>query len=189
MDPAIAAEFKRLRDALEAANTRLSDAEARNVAQDARLAAQGEEIQQLKAWKAGLEASTASQLEPVLHFSKRWRLLMVACGLLALELAVKALMDRPEDAFTAERLLWASYSFVVFSNTCLVAAVLGNVRSFGSRAEKSVLILLGLLAGVAFFFPGYALASYEDEGTAARGKELIYLEQFTRSRYHLSSTK
>jgi len=173
MDPAIAAEFKRLRDALEAANTRLSDAEARNVAQDARLAAQGEEIQQLKAWKAGVEASTASQLEPVLRFSKRWRLLMVACGLLALELAVKALMDRPEDAFTAERLLWASYSFVVFSNTCLVAAVLGNVRSFGSRAEKSVLILLGLLVGVAFFIPGYALATYEDEDTAATGKEFM----------------
>ena len=190
MDPAIAAEFKRLRDALETTNTRLSDAEAKNVeqsakiiAQDARLATQGEEIQQLKAWgeeiqqlkawKASLEASTTSQLEPVLHFSKRWRVLMVACGLLAPGLAVKALMEKDKDPLTAEKLSWASYSFELFCWTCLVAAMLGNVRSIGSRVEKSVVILIGLLGGVVCFFPGYALATYEDEDTAAFGMGLM----------------
>mmetsp|Transcript_30410 Transcript_30410/g.60403 ORF Transcript_30410/g.60403 Transcript_30410/m.60403 type:complete len:414 (+) Transcript_30410:29-1270(+) len=177
MDPAIAAEFKRLRDALSATNTRLSDAEAKNVeqgakivAQDARLATQGEEIRQLKAWKASLEASTTPQLGPVLHFSRRWRVLMLAGGLFGPGLAVKALMEKDKDSFTAERLSWASYSFVIFSCTCLWAAVLGNVRRIGSRVEKSVLILISLLLGVTYFFPGYALASYEDEDTAAMGK-------------------
>ena len=122
------------------------------------------------AWKASLEASTTSQLEPVLHFSRRWRVLMLAGGLFAPGLAVKALMDRPEDAFTAEKLSWASYSFMVVSGACVTAALMGNVRSIGSRVEKSVLILIGLLLGVVFFFPGYALATYEDEGTAAMGK-------------------
>ena len=95
---------------------------------------------------------------------------MVACGLLAPGLAVKALMEKDKDALTAEKLSWASWSFVVVSCTCLIAAMVGNVRRIGSRVEKSVLILIGLLVGVAFFFPGYALTNYEDEGTAAFGK-------------------
>ena len=44
------------------------------------------------------------------------------------------------------------------------------MRSIGSRVEKSVLILIGLLVGVAFVIPGYALASYEDGWTAFYGK-------------------
>ena len=147
----------------------MADAEAKIIAQDARLAMQDEEIQVLKAWKASSEAS-APQLEPILHFAKMWRLLMVAGGLFAPGLGVKALVERSKDALTAEKLSWASYSFMMVSMTCLCAAVVGNVRSIGSRVEKSVLILIGLLFGVAQFIPGYALASYEDDDTAVKGK-------------------
>mmetsp|Transcript_14638 Transcript_14638/g.29845 ORF Transcript_14638/g.29845 Transcript_14638/m.29845 type:complete len:437 (+) Transcript_14638:157-1467(+) len=194
MDPEIAAQFKRLQEALEATNQRLEEKitaqeekisaqeekitaqeekisaqEEKITAQETKITDQQEEIQLLKAFKASLETST-TQLQPILRFSKRWRFLMLAGGLLAPGLAVKALMERSKDPFTAEKLSWASYSFVAFSGTCLVAAVLGNVRRIGSRVEKSVLILIGLLLGVTYFFPGYALASYEDEDTAAMGK-------------------
>ena len=174
MDPEIAAQFKFLQDALTATNERLADAETEISTTKAKLEEKDAEIQELKAWKASLEATT-TQLEPILRFSKRWRLLMLAVGLLAPGLAVKALMERSKDALTAEKLPWASFSFLMFSCTCLVAAAGGNMRSIGSRAEKSVLILLGLLFGAAIFIPGYALAIYEDEDTAAVSKRFMSL--------------
>jgi len=197
MDPEIAAQFKRLQEALEATNQRLEEKitaqeekisaqeekitaqeekisaqEEKITAQETKITDQQEEIQLLKAFKASLETST-TQLQPILRFSKRWRFLMLAGGLLAPGLAVKALLERAKDALTAERLSWASWSFIVFSSTCLFAAVLGNLRRIDSRVEKSVLILLGLLGGVAHFIPGYALASYEDKGTAFYGKAFM----------------
>ena len=123
----------------------------------------------LKAFKASVEAMM-TQEEPVLRFSKFWRLLMVAGGLFAPGLAVMALMEKSNDALSAEKLSWASFSFVVFSGTCLVAALVGNVRSIGSLVEKSTFTLLALLFGVAFFIPGFALVGYEDEDTAFTGK-------------------
>ena len=179
MDPDIAAQFKHLQDALEATIKRLTDAKAKNVAQNTKIAAldakaeeQNAEIQELKAWKASVEASTPQEA-PILSWVKRWRLLMVAGGLFTPGLAVAALMEKSKDALTAEKLSWASYSFGVFSFTCLTTAAGGNVRSIGSRVDKSVMILIGLLAAAVHFFPGYALAGYGDQDTAAKGKGIM----------------
>ena len=109
---------------------------------------------------------------PTLRFSKRWRFLLILGALLSPVLAARAILEKPNDALTASKLAWSSYSLIVFSMICAVAAALTNVRNIGNRSEKVAVTLCGLLIGAVAFLSGLSLAGDEDEDTAAAGKRM-----------------
>lgn len=98
------------------------------------------------------------------RFSRRWRTLLILGGLLAPGMAVKAILTK------SERWAWTSVSFIVCSCVSIFAAAFGNVRNWNNRSEKALVMLCSLGMGASSFLPGYALAGFDDEYTAAAGK-------------------
>ena len=175
MDPAaVQAALAKLEALTLTLEARLDESDKKVVAlehlkadHEARVKAAEDRIAELE---AKMEAMAPPDSEPALRWARRWRIIMLLGALLSPSMALGSLWYRSKDALAASKLAWASYSLIDFSSLCALAAALGNVRNIGSRVEKVLVVLCGLLVGTAFFFPGYALAGHDDEETATHGK-------------------
>ena len=136
---------------------------------------QAKEIQAIKGQLRELQPPAA---ELVFGWARRWSGLMGLGGLIGPGLGLGSVLSK--DALMASKMAWASASFLVFSVTCLIATTLGNVRNIGTRGEKALVCLCGLLGGAACFLPGYTVAGSEDEhatywGWLAMGVGVLYM--------------
>ena len=170
---ALEAENKSLKAGKAEQDRRVTELEERNEQQEKRNKQQEKanklQAKEIQAIKGQLRELQPPAAELVFGWAKRWRMFMGLLGLVGPGLGLGSVLIKSKDSLIASKMAWAALSFLVFTNTCLVAAVFGNVRNIGTRGERALACLCMLLIGAAWFLPGYAFAGSEDEYTTYWG--------------------